>query len=102
MRHLKTYQEHMVGIEKSLAETLSQRFVSDRPWRGPAGQASAQLQKELDERWLPYVQREIAKVETAQALIDTAEEYERVANACDGEVKKRLLEASGAKKPPSK
>jgi len=102
MRHLKTYQEHMVSIEKSLAETLTARFVTDKPWRGPAGQAAAQLQKELDERWLPYVQREIAKVDAAQALIDTAEEYERVANACDGEVKKRLLEATGAKKPPSK
>lgn len=102
MRHLKTYQEHMVSIEKSLAETLTARFVTDRPWRAPAGQIAPQLQKELDERWLPYVQREIVKVESAQALIDTAEEYERVANACDGEIKKRLGEASGAKKPPSK
>jgi hypothetical protein len=102
MRHLKAYQEHMASIEKSLAETLIARFVTDRPWRAPASQTAPQLQKELDERWLPYVQREIAKVEAAQALIDTAEEYERVANACDGEIKKRLLEATGAKKPPSK
>ena len=102
MRHLKAYQDHMASIEKSLAETLIARFVTDRPWRAPASQTAPQLQKELDERWLPYVQREIAKVEAAQALIDTAEEYERVANACDGEIKKRLLEATGAKKPPSK
>lgn len=90
MRHLKTYQEHMAGIEKSLAETLTARFATDKPWRGPAGQAAAQLQKELDERWLPYVQREIAKVETAQALIDTVEEYDRVSNACDGQIAKQL------------
>ena len=59
------------------------------------GHPAEHLQKELDERWLPYVQREIAKVEPAQALIDTPEEYERVANACDGEIRKRLNAGTG-------
>ncbi|MBS1138621.1 MAG: hypothetical protein H6R13_74 [Proteobacteria bacterium] len=90
MRHFKTYQDHMASIEKALNETLSNRFATGKVWRGPAGQTAALLKKELDERWLPYVQREIQKVEAAQALIDTSEEYERVADACDGEIKKRL------------
>ena len=102
MRHVKAYQEHMASIEKMLAETLSSRFATGRPWRGPVGQTAAQLRMEMDERWLPYVQREIQKVEAAQALIDTAEEYERVANACDGEIRKRLAETPGVKKPPLK
>ncbi len=90
MRHFKTYQEHMASIEKALNDTLSSRFATGKVWRGPVGQTAAQVQKELDERWLPYVQREIQKVEAAQALIDTPEEYERVANSCDGEIRKRL------------
>lgn len=90
MRHVETYQAHIVAIEKELTSTLSNRFATGKPWRGPAGQTVQQLQRELNERWIPYVQREIGKVEAAQALIDTTEEYERVANACDGEISKRL------------
>ena len=44
--------------------------------------------KELDERWLPYVNREMRKVDEAQALIDAPEEYARLAEACNGEIKK--------------
>ncbi|MEN9480034.1 MAG: hypothetical protein RLZZ298_1429 [Pseudomonadota bacterium] len=90
MRHVKTYQAHIAEIEKSLLDTLSARFSTGSPWRGPAGQTSAKLQQELNERWTPFVQRELKRVEEAQAKIDTPEEYERVANACDGEIKKRI------------
>lgn len=90
LRHVKAYQEHMVGIEKALQETLNRRFATGGPWRGPVGQKRALLQQELDERWARYVEREIARVEVAQALIDTPEEYARVANSCDGEIKRRI------------
>lgn len=90
LRHVKAYQEHVVGIEKALQETLNRRFATGGPWRGAVGQKRALLQKELDERWARYVEREIARVEAAQALIDTPEEYERVANSCDGEIKRRI------------
>ena len=89
MRHVKTYQAHITEIEKNLVDTLNARFSTGSPWRGPAGQVSLKLQQELNERWTPYVQREFKRVEEAQAKIDTPEEYERVANACDGEIKKR-------------
>jgi hypothetical protein len=90
MRHVQTYQTHLADIEKTLSETLAARFATGAPWRGPVGETAARLQSELNERWLPYVQREIAKVDAAQALIDTTEEYQRVTNACDGEIAKRL------------
>ena len=89
MRHVKTYQSHLSDIEKDLTATLTTRFATDAPWRGPVGQTMGKLQRELDERWTPYVQREIKRVDAAQALIDTAEEYERIASSCNGEIKKQ-------------
>lgn len=89
MRHVKAYQAHIAEIEKVLQDALNARFSTGTPWRGPLGQTSAKLQQELNERWTPYVQREFNRVEEAQSKIDTPEEYERVANACDGEIRKR-------------
>ena len=37
---------------------------------------------------MPFVKREINKVDAAQALIDTPEEYARVAESCNGEVRR--------------
>lgn len=88
LRHVKTYQDHIARIEKELTETLKRRFATGGPWRGPAGQTQERLQQELDERWIPYVKREIEQVKEAQARIDTPEEYARVENSCDGEIKK--------------
>lgn len=90
LRHVSTYLAHLASIEKDLAETLAQRFDTGKPWRGPVGQTQAQLQQELKERWLPYIQREINRGEEAQNRIDTEAEYARVSNACNGEVKKRI------------
>lgn len=90
MRHLKTYQTHIATIEKELQAALTARFQTEAPWRGPVGQTATILQQEFSERWVPYVQRVIKRVDDAQALIDTPEEYERVASACNGEIRKRL------------
>jgi len=88
-RHVKTYLDHQAAIEKDLADTFTRRFTGDGPWHGQAGQTAVRLQKELDERWIPYVKRELNKAEQAQALIDTPEEYARVADSCDGEIRKK-------------
>lgn len=88
LRHVKTYQTHLAKIEKDLTDTLNRRFATGGPWRGPAGQTREKLQRELDERWLPYIQREIGRSDAEQALIDTPEEYARVMNACNGEIRK--------------
>lgn len=88
MRHAKTYQDHIAQMEKALQTTLTARFASDTPWRGPAGQIAGKINQEMEERWLPFIQRSIKEVDEAQKRIDTDEEYERISNACDGEVKK--------------
>ncbi|PKO41757.1 MAG: hypothetical protein CVU33_00205 [Betaproteobacteria bacterium HGW-Betaproteobacteria-6] len=90
MRHVEAYQKHIASIEKGLTESLNARFATGSIWRGPVGQTAARLRQELDTRWAPYVQRQIKLVDEAQARIDTAEEYERVANACEGAIGKVL------------
>lgn len=90
MRHVEAYRTHIASIEKALTESLNARFATGAIWRGPVGQTAARLRQELDARWAPYVQRQIKRVDEAQAKIDTAEEYQRVANACDGAVGKVL------------
>ena len=97
MRHVAAYEEHIAAIEAELTKTLQRRFNGTAPWRGPAGEIAEKLRRELDERWLPYLQREIAKVDGAQAKIDTDEEYERVAASCNGEIKEALAKLSPGK-----
>ena len=81
-------ESNLKAIEKTLADALQARFAGTGPWRGPKGETNARLQAELQERWVPFVKREINKVDAAQALIDTPEEYARVAASCGGEIRK--------------
>lgn len=90
MRHVVAYQKHIDSLEKELGESLNARFATGAVWRAPVGQTAARLREELDARWAPYVLRLIKRVDEVQAKIDTAEEYERVANACNGEISKVL------------
>jgi len=88
LRHVKTYQEHLANIEKDLSDALTRRFATGAPWRSPVGQTRLTLERELNERWLPFITREIERVESAQALIDTPEEYARVSASCNGDIKR--------------
>jgi hypothetical protein len=90
MRHVKAYQAHLLGIEPDISETLKRRFATRAPWRGPVGQTRSMLEKEMHERWLPYIKREIERVEAAQALIDSPEEYARAGESCNGEIKRLI------------
>ena len=90
LRHVQTYQARLRRIEPEIAQALQQRFATGAAWRGPKGQAQRVLQRELDERWLPFIKRTIEQVESEQALIDTPQEYARVAKSCHGEVERLL------------
>ncbi|HNL12818.1 MAG TPA: hypothetical protein PKJ92_03130 [Accumulibacter sp.] len=89
-RHVAAYRQHVIALEPSLTDSLRQRFINRGIWRGSVGETSAALQRELSERWLPYIKRQISQVEAAQARIDSPEEYNRVAESCQGEVRRRL------------
>lgn len=90
MRHVQAYEAHSVAIEKELTEALTNRFATGVIWRGPVGQSREKLQLELNERWIPYIKRAMDRVEATQALIDTPEEYARIAGSCNSEVKKQI------------
>lgn len=96
MLHVRAYREHVASIEKTLTDALTTRFADNGPWRGQAGQVIPRLRRELDQRWLPMIRREIKRGEAAQALIDSPEEYQRVANACDGEIGKLMRHTPAA------
>jgi hypothetical protein len=88
LRHVKAHQDHLVSIERELRETLNRRFATGAPWRGPVGQSRTIIANEMQERWIPYIKREIDRVRPEQALIDTPEEYTRVSESCNGEIKR--------------
>ena len=102
LRHVKAYQAHLVSIEKDLADTLTARFATGGPARSLPGEFRSRLQQELVERWTPFIKREMNKVDDAQRLIDTPEEYERVAGTCGGAIRKLTGQASGAPPAPAR
>ncbi|WP_306606589.1 hypothetical protein [Azonexus sp.] len=90
MLHVRAYTEHAKKIEPEITESLRQRFERSTPWRGAAGTSTQKLQAEIDERWIPYLKRMLDRVNIEQRLIDSPEEYARVASSCDGAIKQRI------------
>lgn len=92
MLHVGAYNEHAKKIEQEIGETLRQRFERPTPWRNAAGRTTANLQIEINERWIPYLKRMLDKVNIEQRRIDRPEEYARIAASCDGAIKKAMAE----------
>jgi len=90
LEHVETYQRHAREIREEITLALKKRFENTVPWHGSRGETSQRLQKELDERWLPYIQRLLDKVNTAQRKIDSPAEYARIASSCNGEIRDKL------------
>jgi len=88
MRHVTAYRSHLAAIEPKVREALTARFVTGEPWRGPLGQPPRQLQREISERWQPYMEHEINLGMAAQKEIDAPEEYARVLDSCNGEIRR--------------
>ena len=85
MRHLKTYLDYLPKVETVVRRALSQRF-DGKPLYARRGQAEVVLQREIDTAWMPWMKREMLKVESEQARIDTRDEYMRLSRVCKGEV----------------
>lgn len=97
MRHLKTYLEHLPKVEAVVRKALADRF-DNKPLYAKSGQARAALQREIDSGWVPYIKRELTRVEIAQARIDTPEEYARLSRVCKGEVQSLIGPAKRARR----
>lgn len=93
MRHLQTYQDFLPKAEAIVRARLAARFAG-KPLYAPIGQARSLLQREVDRSWMPYIKREMEKVEALQAAIDTPQEYARLGKVCAGEVQSLLRQAS--------
>jgi hypothetical protein len=93
MRHLQTYQDFLPKAEAIVRARLAARFAS-KPLYAPIGQARSLLQREVDRSWMPYIKREMEKVEVLQAAIDTPQEYARLGKVCAGEVQSLLRQAT--------
>jgi len=93
MRHLQTYQGFLPQAEAIVRARLAARFAG-KPLYAPIGQARSLLQREVDRSWMPYIKREMEKVEALQAAIDTPQEYARLGKVCAGEVQSLLKQAS--------
>lgn len=90
MLHVRAFTEHAKNIEQEITETLRQRFQRSTPWRGAAGTSVHKLQAEINDRWIPYLKRMLDKVNVEQRLIDSPEEYARIASSCNGTIKQKI------------
>lgn len=97
MRHLKTYLDHLPKVEAVVRKALSNRF-DNKPLYAKSGQARAALQREIDTGWVPFIKRELTRVEIAQARIDTPQEYARLSRICKGEVQSLIGPAQRARR----
>lgn len=93
MRHLDAYMDFLPRAEKVVSSALARRFEG-KPLYALRGQAHDLLQREVDSGWMPYIKREMAKVEVLQAAIDTPREYARLGKVCAGEVQSLIRPAN--------
>lgn len=86
LRHLKAYMDNLVRVEKVVRAALNKRFEA-RPLYAPSGTAQSALQHEINSVWFPFIQAEFDKGKPEQAKIDTPQEYARLADSCNGEIR---------------
>jgi len=96
MRHLDVYRDFLPQAEKTVSAALARRFEG-KPLYAPSGQARNLLQREIDTGWMPFIKKEMAKVEQLQAAIDTPQEYARLGKVCAGEVQSLIRPAKRKK-----
>ena len=85
-RHLKAYMDNLVRVEKVVRTALEKRFDA-RPLYAPSGTAQSALQHEINSVWFPFIKAEFDKGNVEQAKIDTPQEYARLGDSCNGEIR---------------
>jgi hypothetical protein len=87
--HMQAYLDHLPKTEQIVRDALARRFAG-KPFYAPQGTAASALNHEVSASWIPFIRNEMAKAELAQAAIDAPAEYQRISNACDGEIQRIL------------
>jgi hypothetical protein len=86
LRHLKAYMDNLARVEQAVREALEKRFEA-KPLYAPSGTAQSALQHEINSLWFPFIHAEFDKGNLEQAKIDTPQEYARLGDSCDGEIR---------------
>ena len=94
LRHAEIYRRQARQAAAELTQALTARFAGMGPWRGPVGSGQSKIESEINERWLPYARRLLEQAEPLQREVDSREEYERVAQSCDGQIARVLRQAA--------
>lgn len=85
-RHLKAYMDNLARVEKVVRDALNRRFEG-KPLYAPSGTAQSALQHEINSVWMRFISDEFDKGKAEQAKIDTPQEYARLADSCNGEIR---------------
>lgn len=86
LRHLKAYMDNLARVEQAVREALERRFEA-KPLYAPSGTAQSALQHEINSLWFPFIHAEFDKGNAEQAKIDTPQEYARLGDSCNGEIR---------------
>jgi len=86
LRHLKAYMDNLARVEQAVREALERRFEA-KPLYAPSGTAQSALQHEINSLWFPFINAEFDKGNAEQAKIDTPQEYARLGDSCNGEIR---------------
>jgi hypothetical protein len=92
-RHLKAYMDNLARVEKVVRAALEKRFDA-RPLYAPSGTAQSALQHEINSVWFPFIKAEFDKGNVEQAKIDTPQEYARLGDSCNGEIRQIIARRS--------
>jgi hypothetical protein len=84
MQHVHAYRSHLPVVGETVRAALRQRF-------GDAIQIDSDtLLREVEQTWLPYIRRELDRINETQKAIDSDEEQTRLRGACAGALATKL------------
>jgi hypothetical protein len=95
LRHVKANQAQVEKVAEKLQEVLRASF-GNRIFYGNPAELKAALTDNLEDQWMPWAKDQFQQVEADHQAIDSSQEYESNASACQGEIP-RVLSASGIK-----
>jgi hypothetical protein len=89
LRHVEAYRQQLSTAVENVGRALRAHYA-DRIFYGDPESLRSELEKAIEQHWLPFAQHELEAVEKLHQGIDTAKEYRRYQTVCDGEINRIL------------